>query len=419
MFEKLNQEEQSKVIDFMESYKKYLNPECNNEIDTVINYIFDIIIKVYLEYRNTIPYVSVEDDGYAYYTIRPVDGRYSLLDYLINTAMQNLDSIEFIDTQMPSNYNLLKKKMSLHAELMSSLPDTVFNYTKKPLDKDKYRELFYKHMIYHEIGHMLHYKIKDIVPNTVYVPSEYMSLSSFPPLKKRMSENAKKAELERRKEIVKKSAREKINRRISMYYECLGNKYDVLKPSDIDNCDLAVEKYFLFLSPIEEAFTECDAQVYSGMFENEIFEMDSENTCNSFYIPIGSEHIIMTYCPDAYFVSSNIGFALKECISKQSYFKTVFLGKEDLFIDFFGQYNGLIGLDMSFKLARADGGNIEDIQSLLDSIIAYAKENNKPLDWVNIYFPLVNKNGRWLYYTDAMNMDSPKTKKLVKPQDKE
>ena len=110
---------------------------------------------------------------------------------------------------------------------------------------------------------------------------------------------------------------------------------------------------------------------------------------------------------------------MKECISKQSYFKTVFLGKEDLFIDFFGKYNGLIGLDMSFKLARADGGNIEDIQSILDSIIAYAKENNKPLDWVNIYFPLVNKNGRWLYYTDAMNMDSPKTKKMVKPQDKE
>ena len=41
----------------------------------------------------------------------------------------------------------------------------------------------------------------------------------------------------------------------------------------------------------------------------------------------------------------------------------------------------------------------------------FAKRNNKSLDWLNIYFPLVYKNNQWLYYTDAMDINKPKAKK--------
>ena len=423
MFEKLSNEEKTKVIDFMKIYRKYVNPDSNNEINTIVDYVFDTIIKVYFEYKDVVPFISVNDDNYEFYIIRPVNGKYTLLDYLINTIIQNLDSIELIDNQMSSNYNMLKKKISMNKKHTTSLHDSVFNQTSQQLDRDKFKELFYKNAIYHEIGHMLHYKIDNIVPQTVYVPQSYMSLSCFPPLKKRISENAKKTEIEKRKEIVKKSAKEKIKKRISRYYESLNNKYDVLNPNDIDNCALAVERPnhkleqimippFFYLNPVDEAFSECDAQVYSGMFENDIFKTETNNSMDCFYIPIDREHLIMTYSPDVYFVSASIGFALKECISKESYFRTMFLGKEDLFVEFLGEY-GLSTSQFAFKLAGADKRKMEDIQSLLDDIIEFAKRNNKSLDWLNIYFPLVYKNNQWLYYTDAMELDLSKTKKLI------
>lgn len=59
---------------------------------------------------------------------------------------------------------------------------------------------------------------------------------------------------------------------------------------------------------------------------------------------------------------------------------------------------------------------MEDVQSLLDDIIEFAKRNNKSLDWLNIYFPLVYKNNQWLYHTDAMELDLPKAKKITPPK---
>ena len=109
MFEKLSSEEKTKVIDFMEIYRKYVNPDSDNEINTIVDYVFDTIIKVYFEYKDIVPFISVNDDNYEYYIIKPIDGKYTLLDYLINTIIQNLDSIELIDNQMSSNYNMLKK----------------------------------------------------------------------------------------------------------------------------------------------------------------------------------------------------------------------------------------------------------------------------------------------------------------------
>ena len=407
MFEKLNNEEKTKIIDFMEIYRKYVNPDSDNEINIIVDYVFDTIIKIYFEYKEVVPFISVNDDNYEYYIIRPNNGKYTLLDYLINTIIQNLDSIELIDNKMPSNYNMLKKKISMNKKHTTSIHDSVFEQTNQHLDKDKYKELFYKTAIYHEIGHMLHYKIGNIVPQTVYVPQSYMSLSCFPPLKKRMSENAKKIETEKRREIVKKSAKEKIKKRISIYYESLHDKYDVLNPNDIENCELAVERPnhkfeqimlppFFYLNPVDEAFSECDAQVYSGLFENDIFKAEDNNCMDCFYIPIDSEHLIMTYSPDAYFVSTSIGFALKECISKQSYFRTMFLGKEDLFVEFLGEYS-ISTSEFAFKLAGADKRKMDDIQSILDDIIEFSKNKNISLEWINIFFPLVYKNNQWLY----------------------
>lgn len=428
MSEKLTDQEKSKLNDFMNIYRDYLNPNHNEEIDKIIDYIIDSLIKVYLEYKNVVPFISVNDDNYRYYILKPVDGKYSLLDYLINTVIQNLDSIVLADDKKPCNYNLLKKKMFINKKNILALHPSLFDNMKGNIDKEKFLDLLYKHMVYHEIGHMLHYKINNIEENTVYVPNDYLSLNEFPPLKKRMTSNAKKAEMERREAIVKENAKEKIKSRIDRY-ATLSDKYDVLKSKEIDDCDIKVEtpiiRYqeiivppFLYLNPCEEAFTECDAQVYSGLYENNLFEMEDSNL-NCFYLSIDDDHVLMTYSPTIYSFSSSIGFALKECISKLSYFRTVFLGKNDLFLEFLGEYEPLSASLLSHQLFSADKKNMNDVQPLLDEIVDFYKSKGKSLRNLNIFFPLVYKDNKWVYYMESIDKKQSQSLKLQLTKNKD
>lgn len=428
MYEKLTNEQKSKLNDFMDIYRKYLNPNNNDEIDTIIDYIIDSIVKVYLEYKKVVPYVSVEDDKYQYYILKPIDGKYDLLDYLINTAIQNLDSIVLLEDKKACNYNPLMKKILIRKNNVMSLNPSVFDTMTGKIDREKFMELLYKHMIYHEIGHVLHYKINNIEENTVYVPSDYLSLSGFPPLKKRMSQNVKKAEIERRNAIVKESAKEKIKNRISLY-SVLSDKYDVLKADEIDNCEIKVEtpdiKYqeiiippLLYLNPVEEAFTECDAQIYSGLFENNVFDLDNSGNLHCFYLTIDDEHVLMTYSPTEYAFSSSIAFALKECISKEAYFRTIFLGKKELFLDFLGAYEYFPVSSFSFQLNSANHKQMNEVQPLLDQIIDFYQSKGKSMRNLDIFFPLVYKDNKWVYYTEAMTKKQAENVKLQLKKDK-
>lgn len=417
MLDKLNEEERTKIEEFMSIFREYLNPKHLDEINEVIDYMIDELVKVYLDYKDVVPSISVEDDVYSFYIIKPKNGKYSLLDYLINTVIQNLDSIEFVQGNVHSNYNMLKKKIIICKSNIMSVHDSVFDTNRKNLNKEEYLKLFFKNALYHEIGHMLHYKIDEVLDNTVYVPADYLSLSSFPPLKRFMSKRAKEEELARRKKIVKEQARDRIRYRVSIY-ECLKSKYDILSVDEVDNANIAVEnkkiRYeeicippFLYINPVDEAFTECDAQMYSGLFENEIFENNENGELECFYLPLDDEHILMTYSPTHYAFSASIGFAIKRCVSKESYFRTVFLRKNDLFLEFLGNYEQAPVSLLSRQLIEADKYNMASAQPLLDYIVDYRKSKNRSLELLNIFFPLVYKNGEWLYYTEALDKGTP------------
>lgn len=234
--------------------------------------------------------------------------------------------------------------------------------------------------------------------------------------------NAKKAEMDRRKAIVGEMARAKIKSRIALY-TALSSKYDVLRTEEIDDCDIKVErpaiKYeeimappILYFNPVEEAFAECDAQVYSGLFENDIFEIEGTDNLDCFYLPVDNEHVLMTYSPTGYSFSSSIGFALKECVSKLSYFRTIFLGKTDLFVEFLGEYSFPVVSSFANRLISADRGKMEDVQPLLDDIVRLSRSKGKSMDNLNIYFPLVCRDGKWVYYTDAIDVEPPNILKL-------
>ena len=415
MFEKLTHEEAIKLNDFMSIYREYLNPNCDKDLDIVIDYIIDLMIKIYIEYKDDIPFISIKDDNYKYYILKPSNGQYCLLDYLINKAIQNLDSLELIDGKMSCNYNMLKKRISINRNNVYSLHESVLDATKHGIDKDKYLELYFKHFIYHELCHMFHYTISEIEENTIYVPSDYLVSDVM------IQKRGNKREERNRDAECKQSALERMQKRIGMYGK-LKDKYSILSPNEIESCYVKTEmpaiKYeaiflppYLYQNPVEEAFTDCEAQVYSGIFENDIFDVNENGTLNCFYIPVDDEHVIMTYCPNAYSFSASIAFALKECISKQSYFRTFFLGKSDLFIDFLGSYDPISANNFSCQLMDANKRKFEGVNSLLESIVNFRKEHGISSKSLNIYFPLVYKDGKWVYYIDSLENTTPKVLK--------
>lgn len=409
--------EKEKIDDFFKIFRKYINPNNNELINRVVDYVIDELIKIYLNYKDECPTVSVEDDEYLYYVIRPSNGVYSLLDYLINTVIQNLDSIELINNKNTSSYNMLAKRIYINVNQKELLHKSVFDCIRKKIDRNEYLDLYFKNLLYHEIGHMLHYKIRKIDDNTVYVPIYYLSQSEFPKMKKFMSKGKREKEALRREKIVKERARKKIIERVSLYSE-LSDKYDVLNPNILENVDVAVEDVvkrheevffppLLYMNPVDEAFTECDAQVYSGMFENLIFENEEKDQLECFYIPIDDNHTLMCYSPSCYSFSASIASTIKGIVSKNAYFRTMFLGKDDLFIELLGEYEFKSTDLFSRRLIAANNNKFESVEPLLDYIVKCYRNNNKSLKPLDIYFPLVFINGEWLYYTEALNVGTP------------
>ncbi len=91
-------EERQKLEDFKEVFKQlslYGDKKTKEEISKAVDLIFQNIEDYYLEFKEDIPYVSVEDEPYPYHILRPIDGKYFLLDFLINRAFSNINGIDF------------------------------------------------------------------------------------------------------------------------------------------------------------------------------------------------------------------------------------------------------------------------------------------------------------------------------------
>ena len=75
----LSEKELDEILDFEEVYKKILNPDNNSNLDCLITLIFTVIIRIYLDYKESIPFISSHEVNYSNYFIQPVNGKYSLL----------------------------------------------------------------------------------------------------------------------------------------------------------------------------------------------------------------------------------------------------------------------------------------------------------------------------------------------------
>ena len=94
----LTDSQKYKVEFFKSKFKQ--NLKCNEEKSKIVDGMFQTLINLYLYFKDEVPYVSVKDDNYPYYMITPSNGKYELLDYLLNKMVQN---VEIINTNVPGN----------------------------------------------------------------------------------------------------------------------------------------------------------------------------------------------------------------------------------------------------------------------------------------------------------------------------
>lgn len=375
--QQLSIEERQKIFDFQKTFNQTINPDNDEEIRFVTFLSFLVISKVYLNYKDTCPVVSIKDDSYAYYVIQPTNGKYQLLDYLINKLIDGIHSIE-LGNNKNNEYNYGHKILSLNSTRYDS---TKFDdYIKNSnLEKSK----LYLKSIAHELGHAIHcchiYENGDgIVVPTCYKNSD--NTIEF-------TENNEKY----KREFIKKRKN----------YEKLSHKYNILRvnentpiqksynisPSNISGWDSKV---------LEESFTEAEAEDYANLTIK--------------YRPLKDNMFFVSKTVDnAYSLGANFIKSYLELCSKKDQFEISFLGKKPKFEDY-----EILNNIIDSLMPNSDGEldiNKSDVLFYFSALYDELKKHNCNSD---IYlFPFVEEeNGDYLsvqdYYQDYLENNNYK-----------
>lgn len=92
--EKLTSLEQEKIRDFKCLCEQFVNREHDSTKSKVIDALFTNVERFYLEFKDEITSIPAREETYEFHLLQPVNGRYSLLDFLINRAITNVENIE-------------------------------------------------------------------------------------------------------------------------------------------------------------------------------------------------------------------------------------------------------------------------------------------------------------------------------------
>lgn len=138
-----------KINDFKTVFNDFINPENDLRKIAIIDALFDNVRIYYEEYKDICHSIPERLEPYMYHVLQPVDGKYDLLDFLLNRAISNLEKIIINDTAGNSYSN--------HFEL--SIDKNRYN---KLSDKkgDEVVRAHFKKSFYHETLHVLHAKIR-------------------------------------------------------------------------------------------------------------------------------------------------------------------------------------------------------------------------------------------------------------------
>ncbi|MCI6266955.1 MAG: hypothetical protein MR598_08975 [Erysipelotrichaceae bacterium] len=296
--DKMSKNEIDKISNFQNIYSMFVNPENDATKDTIITMMFLYICNVYLKYKNVKPYISIREDEYPYYIIQPQDGKYSVLDYLINKLIQNIQVIHtssYVGNQYTFNHGEINIRTDRYDKVENSL----------------IKSLLYIKSLYHEVGHAMHDNYNSINLDTIIIPK-----CDFTILREKYNGDE---ELYLRKQT--NIFMEKVK-----YFQTLSDKYNILKLNGNEKYEICTDyepqRGFVY-SSIEEANTENEAMEFARLPEmNNFFKRE-----------LGNGWCYFSYTPDnGYSLAANYVNLYNKNIAKKDIFDTEFLGYNSYFL---------------------------------------------------------------------------------------
>ncbi|MBO5005757.1 MAG: hypothetical protein J6D03_11220 [Clostridia bacterium] len=139
--------DRQKINDYIDAYSKAIQLP-----DNYTKILKELMPKIIEKYSKTISSVSVEQDDYTRYVIKPVNGEYSVEDFFLNRLMRNVWAVDgnsiakgdFSPTDMRISIDETKLESQLNGRIDESRGD--FN---------EIAEIAKKKVIMHEFEHAL------------------------------------------------------------------------------------------------------------------------------------------------------------------------------------------------------------------------------------------------------------------------
>ena len=272
-----------KINDFREAYKKIMNPHNNKYLNETIDALFYNVECNYEEYCATVPYVSANQEQYPFHILKPVNGQYSLLDFLLNRAISNVDCI------YPCDENAYD-----HAKIL------LINTQRYEKERPKYSEDFinkqYHKSKLHETGHALHIwdTTKD---NSIHSRDSYFEYSNFVGFKQKL---------------------QGFEKHLCFKYPNMLHSFEIANTPQTAHSTIN-QSYPFASHNIDESATEYFATKYSGLYKDtSTFDAVSVNAKNKFLMLAVPNHF------NGYAHSSHFIYHLENLVSKSAMFESMF-----------------------------------------------------------------------------------------------
>ena len=307
IYQMMSYEDATKILEFKRAYKMAMNPNNIDSVDKVIDALFDNVAFNYIEYRNQVPFVLAEKEKYGFHILQPVNGRYSLLDFLINRAFSNVDGIGF---SKGNSFSTFCRYVCIDPKRYEEYAET---YTK-----DRIQSLYYKSLL-HETGHALHgWDEHEDGRIHTYVDTGYSHSEKF------RNEPTQNATLIQKLEAVKKLA----------LYAKYKNTLRLENIRDIpQHIRFSLDSRSFSNNLVNEAATEYFASKYSKLFENiEGYE----------YVDWVTYRMKVPSAANGYQHCIRFIYHLENLVSKKAMFNSLFFADDEALKEFSQKYGHIV-----------------------------------------------------------------------------
>ena len=285
MEKKLTDQELEKIEDFKNLAQKFYNHNNNQVRTNTINALFENIKKYYLEYKDEVADIPIQTESYKYHLLQPQNGKYELLDFLINRAISNIENIDIGEENAYDHAKILQINPNRYNEYIDKIEPEIIQKMKKK-------------SLFHETNHAL--QALDIINDDDIHNGRIQSIS--------------------------------LAEKIAYANQTLRKKYpNLLKPTSIKNKKTKqLSDYFATPFSLGAFYSEGTAEMYATLFSG-LYEKNMSYYPTKIYenVYIITPNYLNGYAPFCRFF-----YYLRNLVSKESMFSSVFLGSQKALIEF-------------------------------------------------------------------------------------